>query len=37
VPAREAQRIHAAHLQRVFGVLLVAFSIWFVAYRQSIK
>ena len=31
--SRQAQRIHAEHLQRAFGVLLVVFSIWFVTYR----
>jgi uncharacterized membrane protein YfcA len=35
--SRQAQRIQAVHLQRAFGVLLVAFSIWFVAYRLFIK
>jgi hypothetical protein len=29
--------MRAEHLQRAFGVLLVAFSIWFVAYRLYIK
>jgi uncharacterized membrane protein YfcA len=35
--SRKAQRIQAAHLQRAFGLLLAAFSIWFVAYRLFIK
>ena len=35
--SRQAQRIHVEHLQRAFGVLLVVFSIWFVAYRLFIK
>ena len=37
VMSRQAQRIHVEHLQRAFGVLLVAFSIWFVVYRLFIK
>jgi uncharacterized membrane protein YfcA len=37
VMSRQAQHIHAAHLQRAFGALLVAFSMWFVAYRLFIK
>ncbi|HEY5014504.1 MAG TPA: sulfite exporter TauE/SafE family protein, partial [Acidimicrobiia bacterium] len=35
--SRSSQRMRAEHLQRAFGVLLVAFSIWFVAYRLYIK
>ena len=37
VMSRQAQRIPTQHLQRAFGVLLVAFSIWFVTYRLYIK
>jgi len=37
VMSRQAQRIHAEHLQRAFGVLLVGFSIWFVVYRLFFK
>ncbi len=33
VMSRRAQRIRTEHLQRAFGVVLVVFSIWFVAYR----
>ncbi len=35
--SRQAQHIHGEHLQRAFGVLLVVFSIWFVAYRVFVK
>jgi hypothetical protein len=35
--SRQAQRIHAAHLQCAFGALLVVFSIWFVPYRLFVK
>ncbi len=31
--SHRAQHIRTEHLQRAFGVLLVAFSLWFVAYR----
>ncbi len=37
VMSRRAQRIRTEHLQRAFGVLLVAFSLWFVLYRLVIK
>ena len=37
VMSRQAQRIHVEHLQRAFGVLLVVFSLWFVAYRLFLK
>ena len=37
VMSRQAQRIHAEHLQRAFALLLVTFSIWFVTYRLFIK
>jgi hypothetical protein len=35
--SRQAQRLHPEHLRRAFGLLLVAFSIWFVLYRLYIK
>jgi uncharacterized protein len=37
VMSRHAQRVPVEHLQRAFGVLLVAFSIWFVVYRLFMK
>jgi len=37
VMSRQAQRFHAAHLQRAFGVLLVGFSIWFVLFRLFLR
>jgi uncharacterized membrane protein YfcA len=37
VMSRRAQRIRTEHLQRAFGVLLVAFSLWFVVYRLVLK
>jgi uncharacterized membrane protein YfcA len=37
VMSRQAQRIDVAHLQRAFGVLLVAFSLWFVGYRLFVR
>ena len=33
IVSRKAQRIRSDNLQRAFGVLLIAFSIWYVAYR----
>jgi uncharacterized membrane protein YfcA len=33
IVSRTSQRIRSERLQRAFGVLLVAFSVWFVAYR----
>jgi len=35
--SRRAQHIRTEHLQRAFGVLLVAFSLWFVVYRLFLK
>jgi uncharacterized membrane protein YfcA len=35
--SRSSQGVRSEHLQRAFGVLLVAFSIWFVVYRLYIK
>ncbi len=37
VVSRVSQRFRAEHLQRAFGVLLIAFSIWFVVYRLVFK
>jgi hypothetical protein len=37
IVSRQAQRVHTQPLQRAFGVLLVAFSIWFVTYRLYVK
>ncbi len=37
VTSRQAQHIRTEHLQRAFGVLLVAFSLWFVTYRLVLK
>ena len=37
IVSRRAQRIRTEHLQRAFGIVLVAFSIWFVAYRLYFK
>jgi uncharacterized membrane protein YfcA len=37
IVSRQAQRVHTHHLQLAFGVLLVAFSIWFVTYRLYVK
>jgi len=37
IVSRQAQRVHTQHLQRAFGFLLVAFSIWFVLYRLYVK
>ncbi len=37
IVSRKSQRINSDSLQRAFGVLLIAFSIWFVAYRLFIK
>lgn len=33
IVSRKSQRIPSDTLQRVFGVLLIVFSVWFVAYR----
>ncbi len=35
--SRKSQGIRSEHLQRAFGVLLIAFSIWFVTYRLFFK
>jgi uncharacterized protein len=37
IVSRQAQRVHTQHLQSAFGLLLVAFSIWFVTYRLYFK
>jgi uncharacterized protein len=33
IVSRSSQRIRSENLQRAFGVMLIAFSVWFVAYR----
>ena len=35
--SRKSQGIRSEHLQRAFGVLLIAFSVWFVVYRLFFK
>ncbi len=37
IVSRKSQRIRSDKLQRVFGVLLIVFSVWFVAYRLFLK
>jgi len=37
IVSRRAQQIRTEHLQRAFGLVLVAFSIWFVTYRLYFK
>lgn len=37
IVSRKSQRIRSESLQRAFGVLLIVFSVWFVAYRLFLK
>ncbi len=37
IVSRNSQRIRSNRLQRAFGVLLIVFSVWFVAYRLFLK